>query len=279
VTWLSLVAAPVLAFISAFGASYLSFAWKRLRRLSDGAAAIESLLPGYDCGLCGMKDCRAYATAIDEALADPGLCSPGGSALEISLREILASRPGDTRGRAMRAVVRCGGGDSTADDYTYEGHRNCVSASLLYGGPKSCKEGCIGLGSCVKACGLGAIRVLGGVARVSPPLCSGCGACVEACPKLVISLVPAASGWYVACRSHDKAEKKKSDCAAACIACGECSRLSSRFEFSVLDDLARENPSVESGAWEEIAASCPTREILRAGREKNSRSSFRKPER
>jgi len=279
VTWLSLAAALVLAFISSFGAAQLSFAWKRLQRRGEGAAAIEDLLPGFDCGLCGSKDCRSYAAAVDAELADPALCSPGGSALENALRDLLSRRRGDQRGRAMRAVVRCGGGDDAEADYAYEGHRSCVTASLLYGGPKRCKEGCIGLGTCVDACPLGAISIRGGVAVVSSSLCTGCGDCVGACPKRVISLVPAASEWYVACISHEKAEKKKRDCRSACIACGECSRLSSRFEFSVLGDLARENPSVEAGSWEEIASSCPTGAILRAGAEKKTRSSFRKLER
>lgn len=278
-SWLSLVAALFLGFIAAFEAAQLSFAWKRPRRRSEGAAAIEELLPGYDCGLCGSKDCRSYAAAVDAGPVDPALCSPGGSALESSLRKLLSSRRGDARSRPMRAVVRCGGGDAAEDDFTYEGHRSCVTASLLFGGPKRCKEGCLGLGTCVGACPLGAIGLSGGIAVVSSSLCTGCGDCVDACPKGVISLVPASSEWYVACLSHEKAEKKKSDCGAACIACGECSRLSSRFEFSVLGDLARENPSVEAGSWKEIAASCPTGAILRAGTEKKSRSSFRKLER
>lgn len=275
-SWLSILAALVLAFVFACVSAHLSFAWKRLSKRSESAAAIEDMLPGYDCSLCGYKDCRGYAAAVDTDRADPALCSPGGSAVETSLRELLSHRRGDPRSRLMRAVVRCGAGDAAMRDYRYEGHRSCHTASLLYGGPLRCKEGCIGLGSCVGACPLGAISLRGGVAVVSPSLCSGCGDCVPACPKGVISLVPADSEWYVACISHEKAEKKKKNCSAACVACGECSRLSSRFEFSVLGELARENPSVETGAWEEIAASCPTGAILRAGYEKNTRSSFRK---
>ncbi len=278
-TWLSLAAALLLAFVASFGAAHFSFAWKRPRRRSEGAAAIEELLPGFDCGLCGSRDCRSYAAAVDAEGADPALCAPGGSALEAALRTSLSSRPGDPRARAMRAVARCGGGDAAEDDYRYEGHQSCLTASLLYGGPKRCKEGCVGLGTCVAACPLGAISLSGGRALVSRSLCTGCGECVDACPKGVISLVPASSEWYVACISHDRAEQKKSDCRSACIACGECSRLSSRFEFSVLGELARENPSVEAGSWGEIASSCPTGAILRAGSEKKARSSFRKLER
>jgi Na+-translocating ferredoxin:NAD+ oxidoreductase subunit B len=285
-TWLTLLAALLIASGASFGASFLSFAWKKRKRPAEGArggasaaAAIEALLPGHDCGLCGESDCRSYASAVDSEGADPALCSPGGAELEDSLRSLLASRAGtDPRARAARAVVRCGGGSAAAErDYPYEGRRDCASASLLFGGPNSCKEGCVGLGSCATACPLGAIAVRGGLAEVLPERCTGCGACVRACPKGLISLVPSSAEWYVACSSARSAETKKKYCRAACIACGECARLSSRFEFSLQGELARENTSVAEGGWEDIASSCPTGAILRAGSEKRLRSSFRKP--
>jgi Na+-translocating ferredoxin:NAD+ oxidoreductase subunit B len=276
--WLTLLAALLLASCAAFGASFLSFAWKKRKRAAEGAAAVEALLPAHDCGLCGRPDCRSFAQAVDREGADPALCPPGGAALEDALRSLLASRPGDPRSRAMRAIVRCGGGSRRSErDFEYEGRRDCVSASLLFGGPNACKEGCVGLGSCAAACPLGAITVRDGLAAVSPELCTGCGECVGACPKGIISIVPRDAEWYVACSSTRSAEAKKKLCTAACVACGECSRLSSRFEFMIQGALARENHSIAEGSWEDIASSCPTGAILRAGAEKRPRSSFRKP--
>jgi Na+-translocating ferredoxin:NAD+ oxidoreductase RNF subunit RnfB len=276
-TLFSLFAALLLAALSAFGSSYLSSAWKRRTARSEGAAAVEALLPGYDCSLCGQKDCRSYAAAVDGANADPALCSPGGAELEEAIRALLGHRRGDQRGKAMCAVVRCGGGGAARKEYVYSGHQSCLSASLLYGGPNTCKEGCIGYGTCAEVCPVGAIVVEDALARIVPSLCTGCGLCAASCPTGVISLVPRESEWYVACYSHQKAEKKKDACAAACTACGECSRLSSRFEFSVLGELARENPSVENGNWEEIAAACPSSAIVRAGSQKKSYPPFQKP--
>jgi Na+-translocating ferredoxin:NAD+ oxidoreductase RNF subunit RnfB len=277
--WFALLAALLLAAFSAFASSYLSFAWKRRQARAEGAVAIEELLPGYDCSLCGYLDCRSYAAAIDGANTDPGLCSPGGDETEASIRELLKSRRGDKRGKAQYAIVRCGGGRAAKKNFDYSGHRSCLSSSHLFGGPNACSEGCIGYGSCAAVCPVGAIVVEDGLARVIPELCSGCGMCIPACPKGLISLIPRHVHWFVACASHKKAEIKKNICSAACTACGECSRLSSRFEFSVLDELARENPSVENGNWQEIASTCPSAAIVRIGTQKKHTPPFQKPER
>ncbi|HIC92766.1 MAG TPA: 4Fe-4S dicluster domain-containing protein [Anaerolineae bacterium] len=44
-------------------------------------------------------------------------------------------------------------------------------------------EKCVGCGSCVEACPIGAISLVGGTARVDQERCTECEACVEACPN------------------------------------------------------------------------------------------------
>ena len=164
--WLTILFAFLIAFAAAFGASFLSLAWKRRRKSSVGEQRIEFLLPGHDCGLCGYGTCRDYAEAIDRLGADPALCSPGGAELENSLRSLLSEREGDGRAAKLRAIVRCGASKGAAGlAFDYDNREDCATAAILYGGPKICKDGCLGFGSCAKACPLGAIRVRDGPRR------------------------------------------------------------------------------------------------------------------
>jgi Na+-translocating ferredoxin:NAD+ oxidoreductase subunit B len=273
--WLNLAIAFPAALVASLGGTYLASAWKRLKRTDPAKLRIEALLPGYDCSLCGRPDCRAYACDLDSSGADPSLCLPGGRLVESRIRALLSERPGDSRSAAKRAVVRCGArGSAASKEYRYDGRRSCATAAELNGGPLRCKDGCMGFGSCVGSCPLDAIRIEGGVAVVNPARCTGCGACLPSCPTGVLSLIPRSQSWYVACASRREPPSRSRDCSAACTGCGECRDRSIRGEFSIESALARENPTAESGRWEEIAECCPAGVIIRAGSGKKRLSPF-----
>lgn len=68
------------------------------------------------------------------------------------------------------------------------GVADCRAAALAGLNPWACAHGCLGFGSCVKACGYDAIHVLDGAAVVDPAKCVGCGKCAEKCPTHAVEL-------------------------------------------------------------------------------------------
>jgi ferredoxin len=167
------------------------------------------------------------------------------------------------------AFVRCGAGTGKAQDiFSYDGRRDCAAAAACFQGQRACISSCLGFGTCVRACPLGAIRLVGGLARVDPLLCTGCGICVEACPTKVVALVPAEAHWQVACNSKLGGEEKKKLCSVPCTGCGECERLSAAWEFRVRDNLAQasgQDAREGQGNWDYIAGHCPTQAITKDG--------------
>lgn len=255
--WLKILLSFLVVFAGAIVASFLSIAWKRRRRPSPEALKLEVILPGHDCGFCGYETCQSYAAAIDKD-ADPALCSPGGARTETALRELLAERPNDTRAVRMRAIVRCGGGEGISKlAFDYDNREDCAAAAAIYGGPKVCKEGCLGFGTCAASCPLKAIKMIKGLAVVDEDRCSGCGKCLDSCPKNLIALVPAAESWYVACSSNMESDRRKSICSVACDACGECVRCSMLGEFAIAKGIARAmHVGKDLGA--DVARRCPS---------------------
>jgi formate dehydrogenase beta subunit len=73
--------------------------------------------------------------------------------------------------------------------YVYDGLDDCRAVALLSGGMKVCTIGCLGLGTCARACPFNAI-VMGpeGLPVVIEDKCTGCGTCERVCPKHIINL-------------------------------------------------------------------------------------------
>jgi NADPH-dependent glutamate synthase beta subunit-like oxidoreductase len=88
------------------------------------------------------------------------------------------------------ALPGCFFGVQDADTkYIYNGLDDCRAAALLGGGMKVCTIGCLGLGTCAKACPFNAIKMgPHGLPVVIEEKCTGCGACERVCPKHIINL-------------------------------------------------------------------------------------------
>ncbi len=185
---------------------------------------ILEALPGANCGGCGYAGCGACASAILKGEASVNQCPVGGEEVSGKIAAIMGVEASDSV--KMRAFVKCSGNcDKANTDYKYTGVEDCMMAGFVPGGgPKSCSYGCLGFGSCVKACPFDAIHVVDGIAVVDKEACKACGKCVEACPKHLIELVPYDSKYAVGCSSKDKGPDAMKVCSVSCIGCGLCKK-------------------------------------------------------
>ncbi|MBR2373231.1 MAG: 4Fe-4S binding protein [Lentisphaeria bacterium] len=169
-------------------------------------------------------------------------------------------------GKRKRAVVRCSGDTlQVVRHLNYNGVTDCAAASLVAGGPKGCRYGCLGLGSCVNACPAGAIEIVNNLALVHRELCIGCGKCVAACPRGVIALVDADAEVHVYCNSPAKGAEKRKQCKVACIGCRKCAKYAED-KFTVNGSLASVNYDAEvlPDAEDVENIKCPTGALLTA---------------
>ena len=149
---------------------------------------VRECLRGANCGACGYAGCDAVAEAIVKGEARVDAC-PGNSSENIAkIAAILGKEAIDQDPQV--AYVRCAGTcEATKAKGAYVGLQDCRAAVLSGGlGFMSCDYGCIGLGSCVKACPEGAISLENGIAHVNSAKCIGCGICVKQCEHGAVTL-------------------------------------------------------------------------------------------
>ncbi|RLB93328.1 MAG: electron transporter RnfB [Deltaproteobacteria bacterium] len=150
--------------------------------------AIDDVLPGANCGGCGYPGCNANAQAIVDGLSDVNSCVAAGDDVAMAIAAIMGVSVSDKEPEF--AGSGCTYGNARADlNYIYHGVQDCRAATMLLGGMKVCRIGCLGLGTCVTACQFGALSIgEDGLPKVDQEKCTGCGACEKICPKNIIRL-------------------------------------------------------------------------------------------
>lgn len=223
---------------------------------------ITELLPGANCGGCGKAGCSDFAKSVVAGENPPSKCPVSSSEQISSIAMVLGVAAG--KSFQQRAVVCCGGDvEQTRRLLNYNGVFDCVSASLIAGGPKGCSYGCLGMGTCANHCPFGAIEMINNLAVIHKELCVGCGNCVKSCPRHVIKLVPAEADVHVYCNSPLKGAAKKQVCNVPCIGCRKCAKFAPE-KFSVDGFLAEVNyqstafPTVD----DVLEINCPTGALL-----------------
>ncbi len=229
-------------------------------QIDERELRVREALPGNNCGGCGYAGCDAAAKAIATGEAAVNVCPVGGSPVAEQIGEIMGVKAEAAEKKV--AFVKCAGTcDKASNKSNYYGVMDCVAAMSAPGeSGKACSYGCMGLGSCVRACPFDAIHVIDGIAKVDVEKCTACGNCVAICPKNIIELAPAESKFLVRCNSLDKGKEVKDKCDAGCIACGMCVRACEYDAVHVENNLAYVDQSkcVKCG---KCAEKCPTKVI------------------
>ena len=235
----------------------LAVAAKRFRvEVDPRVDEILEVLPNANCGACGYAGCAGFAAAVVKGEAPVEGCVPGGLECARAVAAILGKEIGEVERR--RAVVLCQGGNAEAKrEFDYDGVRDCRAAALVAGGPKACKFGCIGLGTCVSVCPFGAIEMgENGLPVISEEKCTGCGLCAKACPVGVISILPSRYRVFLACSNPGRGKEVKAVCTRGCIGCRACVKATKSGAITWGDGL----PEIDYEKWTDPDAAlekCP----------------------
>ncbi len=222
--------------------------------------AVRSYLPGNNCGACGYAGCDAMAAAIAKGEAPVNGCPVGGSAVAEEIAQVMGVEAEEAEKHV--AFVKCSGDCSKAvQKCNYIGIHDCKSAAGSGLSPWACDYGCLGFGSCVKACPFDAIHVIDGVAVVDRAKCKACGQCVSACPKHLIEIIPYKAAYAVGCSNRDRGPAVKKVCSSGCIGCKLCEKQCEHDAIHVENNVASIDYGKCTGCGK-CAEKCPAGNII-----------------
>lgn len=257
----------VLGIIGLLAAVILYVAATRFKVDEDPRIAeIESLLPGANCGGCGLTGCHAFAVAVKDAtsLENFNCVVAGPEGMELIAKAVGLD---PQRGLKKIAYVKCSSDcDTRKTTNRYDGVANCRIENALYQGETDCVYGCLGGGDCVEACPFGAITIPEGetLPQVDPDKCTACGICVRTCPRSLIELTVWSEehpNIRVACNNRNKGALAMKDCDVSCIGCMKCQRVCEHGAVKVADFLASIDTETCIGCGDCLKA-CPRHSII-----------------
>lgn len=258
-----LTSAAILGGVGLTFGTLITLADRKLRVWEDPRIeTVTQLLPGANCGACGLAGCRAFAEAAVEGDVAPAKCTVMGE----EGVAVVAAYLGVDAGEADRKVARllcAGGSDVAARRARYVGIESCAAAHAVGGGGKACSWGCLGLGDCQVVCDFDAIRMSASdLPVVDPELCTACGDCVEACPLDLFQLIPVEQHLIVQCRSLLQGDAATAVCSVACDACGKCAMDAAPGLVEMVNGLPVIDASKNRLAERSATSRCPTGAIV-----------------
>ncbi len=258
-----IIAVAVMSGLGFSLASILAVASKKLYVFEDPRIdQVEGMLPGSNCGACGLPGCRAFAESTVAGTVTPGDCTVTTEESRDNIAEYLGVDVGGEEKQTAR--LACAGGTNVARQRAaYEGIANCRGANLVAGGGKGCAWGCLGYGDCMVVCDFDAIVMNEfGLPVVNDILCTACGDCVEICPTGLFSLQPISNRLWVACKNESFGDAAENECAVACNACAKCVADAPEGLVEMINNLAVVDHSKQRLSNKQIIQRCPTGAIV-----------------
>lgn len=256
-------AVAILGGVGLVFAILIAVANRKLRVWEDPRIdVVAEMLPGANCGACGVPGCRAFAEKLVEGQAQPAGCNVANP----DARAAVAAFLGVDAGSAVKTVARvlCAGGTHVAAQQAeYRGYETCAAAAAVAGGGKGCTWGCLGLADCVRACEFDALAMnADGLPVVDIEKCTACNKCAEACPKDLFVMMPLDRHLLVQCRNLIAGDDVLEDCRAACTACGKCVMDAATGLISVASGVAVIDYRLNALAEPRAVERCPTNAIV-----------------
>ncbi|MDD3804665.1 MAG: RnfABCDGE type electron transport complex subunit B [bacterium] len=223
---LSVAVLAALGFILGAGLAYAARAFAITRDPRIDAVLAE--LPGANCGACGYPGCSGYAEALVIGSALITGCPVSRKEASERIADIIGQeeRMNINSDKLVSVVKCCGNNNTSARIFNYSGLEDCRAATRFYDGPKKCRHGCLGMGTCISVCPFNAITMSPlKLPVIDRDRCAGCGLCVDACPRQVMVMMPERSGIQVLCNSGEAAKAARQVCSKSCIKCHKCANI------------------------------------------------------